>query len=306
MLNIKSLKFLIIIYLFLSFNGPCLAANASADKIVAIVNDMIVTRSEVQEFINFSYLQLQARFSKKELENRLSEISKEALVKIIEDKLILQEAYKQGLIIPESVIEVSLQALKSTFTSEDDFRKALLSQNMSLSDIKKNFKEQELMRAVIDREIRSKIQVSPVEITSFYNAYPERVSVLQGLEVSFVFFQDESEARLAIKEIKKGGNFNMLFSKHENYKPLFEVRKGILNSKVEDKLFKLSPGQVSNIVEFQQRFYLFKILKYLPPKNFSLAEAQDMIYKTIYKEKFSSGLMSWLDELKNQAYIVIK
>ncbi|MBU2541372.1 MAG: peptidyl-prolyl cis-trans isomerase [Candidatus Omnitrophica bacterium] len=307
MFNIRSCaKFLIIACLLLASSIFCLSQEIDGDKIVAVVNDMIVTQSEVQDFINFSYIQLSSRFSGEELEKELSYIADKALLKIIEDKLILQEAVKEKIEVSERVIENRLEDIKSTFPTEADFQSSLFSQNLSLSDIKKHFREQELMRAIVDRKIRSKIQVSPSEITDFYMQYPEKLAILQGLEVSFVFFLDKSEAERSLQKIKNGKNFNLLFSGHENYQALFEIRKGMLDAKVEANVFKLSPGEISDVIELNNRFYIFKILKFLPPKDLTLPEAQDSIYKIIFNEKFNLEFMSWLDKLKNEAYIVIK
>ncbi|MEW6008434.1 MAG: peptidyl-prolyl cis-trans isomerase [Candidatus Omnitrophota bacterium] len=276
------------------------------DMIVAVVNDMIITQSELQEYINFSLLQLASQIEKDKLKEEFLDIAKEALTRLIEDKLILHEAIKAGLIIEDAFIEARLEEIRLRFPSEEEFKKYLLSQNLTLSDIKKNLKDQELMRSIVDKEIRSKIYVSPQETTQFFNEHPEVFSEPEARKVSLVSFSKKEEAEASLKELSQGGDFERVFSKNATYLASEEIRKGDLPPELETKIFKLSVSQNSPIVNIKDKFFIFKILEIIQPRKLSLSQAGALSYKIVFNEKFSRELSNWLDKLKNEAYIVIK
>ena len=297
---------LIIIAFLLAQPNRADSESLNADRIVAIVNDMIITQSELEEFINFSYIQLASRFKDRELQDEFSRLAQEALIRLVEDKLILQQANIEQIVIEDAVIEARLKEIKSKFDIEEDFEDELRQQNMSLNDIKKSLREQELMRAIVERKIRDKIYVAPAEITLFFNQHPEEFTKPVGREASFVSFINRKEAEAALTQIKEGKNFSKFASNNEDYQALKEIRKGTLPVEVEKEIFRLSPGEISEVVEMNKRFYIFKILKFLPLQKLSLLQAQDLIYTIVFNQKFTQAITDWLDKLKNEAYIVIK
>ncbi len=300
-------KLLIIIFSFLLILPiPVGSQTVQGDMIVAVVNDMVITQSELEEYINFSYLQLAPRLEKDKLKEELSKIAKEALTRLIEDKLILQEAIKQGLKIEDALIQARLEEIESKFPSQDEFKKYLVSQELTLSDIKKNLQDQELMRAVVDKEIRSKIYVSPQESTQFFNEHPEEFAEREGRKVSLVRFSKKEEAVTALKTLSPGRDFKEEFSNNSEYRPSEEIRKGDFPPEIEREIFKLALGENSEIVNIKDKFFIFKILEVIPSRKLSLSEAGVLAYKIVFNEKFAKQLSDWLDKLKNDAYIVIK
>jgi peptidyl-prolyl cis-trans isomerase SurA len=292
--------------------GLCLVSvkgaicEAQGDRIVAVVNDMIITQSEVQEYINFASFQLVPEMGKEKAQEKLKEVLEEAITKLVEDKLILQEAIKEGIKVQDAVIEARLKEIKSRFPSEEDFNASLVEQHMSVSDIKKNLRNQELMRSIVDAKIRSKIYVSPQELTKFYEEHPDVFNVPEGRQVSVVSFTDKEDAQDAAAKLKSGSNFNQLFSSLESYRKLEEFKKGDLQPVIEEKIFKLGEGQVSEIIELEESFYIFKILKILSTYKLSLSQVQSRSHAVVFNEKFAREFTSWLDKLKEAAYITIR
>lgn len=306
---IKSFKtvniFLLIVFLLIpGFTRA--AENLDADRIVAVVNDMIVTYSEIQEYMSFAYMQLATRLKGKQLEDEMDRIGKEALTRLVEDKLILQEAVKQGIAANEAVINARIGEMKTRFGSEKKFDETLRSQNMSISELKKSIRDQELMKAVVDKEIRAKIYVSPNEITQFYRAHPEEFKEPEGRKVSFLVFKERDKARIALSEINNGKDFGQISAGNPDYQNSREIRRGKLTPVVENQIFSLGVGKTSGIINMEDQFYIFRILALLPAKLYSLPETQGLIYENIFNAKMADSLTAWLDKLKEKAYIVIK
>ncbi len=297
--------FLLIAFLFIPRSTQA-AENIDADRIVAVVNNMIVTYSEVQEYMSFAYMQLATRLNDKQLEEEMNQIGKEALVRLVEDKLILQEAVKEGIVANEVVINARIEEMKSRFGSEKKFDETLHSQNMSINELKKSLRDQELMKAVVDKEIRAKIYVSPNEITQFYRAHPDEFKVPEGRKASFLVFKEKDKAKIALSEINNGKDLSQITAGNPDYQDSRELRKGKLAPAVENQIFSLGAGKTSGIINMDDRFYIFKILAILPAKQFSLSETQSLIYENIFKAKMADSLIAWLDKLKEKAYIVIK
>lgn len=297
--------FLLIMFLFIPGFTQA-AENIDADRIVAVVNNMIVTYSEIREYMSFAYIQMATRLAGKQLDDEMVRIGQEALVRLVEDKLILQEAVKKGIVIDESIIDARLRDMKLRFGSEKKFDDIMRDQNMSMSELKNSIRDQELMRAIVDSEIKAKVYVSPHEITEFYRSHPEEFKMPEGLKVSFLVFKDKNKARLALSQINNGKDLGQISVGDPDYQNSREIRKGRLAADVENQIFGLGPGKTSGIINMDGKSYIFKILAALPAKQYSLSESQGIIYESLFNAKMSDSLIAWLDKLKEKAYIVIK
>lgn len=281
-------------------------SDVQADRIVAIVNDMIITQSEVQEYVNFAYFQLSARLKGERLQERINQVAGEALTRLVEDKLILQQALKEEIKIQDIEIAAGIEEMKSRFGSEKNFEEAMRKQNTSPSDLKKGLREQALMRAIIERKVKPKIYVSPQEITKFYNEHPEEFKLQEGRDVSLIAFDDEEKAKHVLGQINQGKDISEFFKQSLSYQTSQDIRKGKFDADAQNQIFSLAPGTYSGVINNDDRFYILKILAVLPPKEISLSQAQYSIHEILFEEKMAKELTAWLDELKNKAYVVIK
>ncbi len=93
--KIKYLKIAAILLFLTTYDERLTMYDAYAqDKIVAIVNEDVITKRDLDEFIVFTRIQLSREYQGRELETKLQSMKLDLLNKLIEDRLILQEAKK--------------------------------------------------------------------------------------------------------------------------------------------------------------------------------------------------------------------
>ena len=67
------------------------------ETVVAVVNNEVITKKDLNDFISFTRLQL-AQYSLEDTEERISQMLPDLINRLIEDRLILQAAYKADII----------------------------------------------------------------------------------------------------------------------------------------------------------------------------------------------------------------
>ena len=86
--------------------GWVTAVSALEDAIVAVVEQEIITLKDLKEYIHATYVNLVAEgLPEKELEKTMLDLEINGINKLIEDKLILNEANRIGLEIREKLID---------------------------------------------------------------------------------------------------------------------------------------------------------------------------------------------------------
>jgi parvulin-like peptidyl-prolyl isomerase len=78
-----------------------------------------------------------------------------------------------------------------------------------------------------------------------------------------------------------------------------------LRKEIEETVFKLGLGEVSEPVKVDRQYYVFKLDNIIGSHQLSLAQSQDKIQTYLFEKKVQEALVKWLDEIKKQSYIKI-
>ncbi|MCX5715668.1 MAG: peptidylprolyl isomerase [Candidatus Omnitrophica bacterium] len=312
-MNNKTIVFLF----FVLFTVPCFAG--TLDKIIVVVNGETITQGELDDAVASVAERIQkqikdpAQFAA-EIENQRKVI----LNRMIDERLILSEAKKKGMKANDAAVEEKLNAIRSQMGSESKFLEALRAQDISLNDLKKRYADQILISELADMEIRRKIIVTPSDISGYYEAHkadfqePEKVHLKNILIKPGEGLTGQEAYDLAEKVkafLKAGENFDELaikYSKGPNADrggDLGFVGRGEMMKEIEDAVFKLEPGQVSDVIETKLGYHIFKVEEKKAAQAKPLSEVKDDIEKTIYIGKAKARYDEWLAELKKNAYI---
>jgi parvulin-like peptidyl-prolyl isomerase len=305
----RKLEFLKI-FLFLAFIAICDMRYAicelfAQDKIVAIVNKDVITQKDFNDLLNFMCVQLSTEYKGKQLETKIQSMKLDLLDKLIEDRLILQEAKKNNIKIDQGRVKARIEEIKKHYESDREFQDALAKQGLVQADIESKIKEQLLMYTIIDAKIRNKIIVNPGEVTDFYQENREKFKLPEEREFESITIDNENLAPQVYDSLRKGEDFQGVVERYSLAVNKFNTQGEQLRKDIEEKIFKLQIGEISTPIKIEDSYYIFKLNNIIPCRQQNLSEAQDNIYIFLFNKKMEEGLAKWLDELKKHAYIKI-
>lgn len=296
-----------VIFLLLSIQLTAYNLQAYAqDKIIAVVNNEVITQKDLNDFINFMGMQLSREYKGKELENKIESMKKDLLDKLIEDRIILQEAKKNNIAVDESRIKARINEIKKRYVTDQEFQNDLGRQGMSQADLEKKIREQFLMYNIIEQKIRSKIIVRPDEVTSFYNENKKELVTPEEKQLDAITLENLDQATSFSYNLKRGERLEDLAMRYPitinklNYNEGVELRK-----EIESTVKNLAITEVSDPVKLDDKYCVFRLNTIIPPKQLSLSEAQEKIHEFLFNSKMQEELAKWLDELKSKSYIKI-
>lgn len=276
------------------------------DKIVAIVNNEAVTRKDVDDFLHFMSMQLSREFKGKELEAKIDSLKTDLLNRLIEDRLILQEAKKEKLPVEEARVKAKINEIKKRYRSDDDFQKELMGQGLTQADIENKIRDQFLMYGIIEQKVRSKVNIKPEEITSFYEANKKDFSSGETREFESYALENADLADSFAYNLKLGKTPEDLATRYPFTMNSFSVLAGeSLKKEIEEAVFKLGINEVSSVVSMDDKYYVFKLINIIPARTLSLNEVQYKIQTFLFEKRMQEDLVKWIDELKKRSYIKI-
>ena len=271
------------------------------DKVVAIINNEAITKAELDSYINLIKLQVGYEGWR---QYGMSE--RKALENLIEDRLVVQEAKRKELEIADRLIESRLEETKSKFGSEFEFSEFLAKQGLSLTELKQRIKEKMLSDKLINIEVRSRIFVSPKEVTEFYQEHINDFYLPERVRLESIFVQDKDLSKQIYERLKEGADFAEFQNKFSEKSSLDLVNRGQLLKEIEDVVFSLDVGEFSKPLEISGGYYIFLAQEKFPPSKKKLIEVQDGIRNILLETRFNTRLKKLIEKLKENSYIVIK
>jgi foldase protein PrsA len=276
------------------------------DKVVAIVNNEIITQKDLNDFSNFIRMQYSREFKGKALEEKVGSMKQDLLKRLIDERIMLQKAKDEKIIIEPARIKAKINEVKKRYGQESDFELDLAKQGLVQADLENKIREQMLIYSIIEQKVRSKIVIRPDEITNFYDQNKRQFVKPEERILTVIILQDEGLAKTISYQLRLGTKLEDLAGKYSFTTDILSASQGQeLRSEIEDTVFKLGIQEVSNPVEVDQQYYIFKLDNIIGSQQMDLAQAQDKIQEFLIEKKLQKALTEWLDELKIQSYIKI-
>ena len=277
------------------------------DKIAAIVNNEVITQKDLNDFLNFMSMQFSRQYKGKELENKIGSVKSDLINRLIEDRLMLQEAKKEKLGLDESRIKAKIAEIKKNYSTDAAFQQDLMKQGLTQADVENRIREQLLMYQIVEQKVRLRISVKPDEVTNFYEKNKNEFSSGEEREIDAFALENEDLAQSFAYNLKSGKTSDSLASRYPFTVNRFSASSGEdLRKEIEEAVFKLGINEVSDVVKVDDKYYVFRLVNIIPPKMRSLAEVQNKIQSFIFEKKMQEELAKWIDELKNKSYIKIQ
>jgi len=309
-------KFLSVLALAALFIAPHGSGAEVVDRIVAIINDSIITLSELNAATAVAVdklgLQDKATEQEQEIKNRI-------LDSLIEQKLVKQASDRAGIDVSEREIDNAIEDVKAQNRMTQETLMLVLAQSgLTYNEYKEQIKEQIRQVKFINKEFRSKISIQPEDIEDYYrqNIADFMTQASYRLNMIFISSEDKESFRLKAGVVEKalagGGDFRDIAG-HYSEGPaasmggdLGYLRSGELNSVIEEAAKKLKAGEVSKPIDTAEGRYYIQLVDFIPPEARPLEsvkdEARDRLFKKIMDERFNF----WLSEVRKYAHIEIR
>ncbi|MCK4519407.1 MAG: peptidylprolyl isomerase [Candidatus Omnitrophica bacterium] len=318
----RCLKIFIALCIIFSISSLSVKAEI-VDGIIAIVNNEVITQGELNQILLPIYTQYKSTYTDEELLQKLDDARRNILYQLIEDKLILQEAKRVEVVVDDKEVSGRMEQIKSQFADADEFKEALKSQNLTISDLKDKYREQIMIKRLIDYMVRSKVEIAPTEASRYYEEHRNEFKVPRQLMVKTILIRKagenpESQAELQkkIKEIhkkiKEGSDFSKIAREYSEDPSAVDggdmgyIEKGQMMKKIDDLLFSLEPEEISDVIETGIGYHIFQVVEIKEAEVRPFKEVRLSIKEKLFQEKARDRMNEWMNSLKENAYISIK
>lgn len=154
--------------LFLYLHAVAVAQPAPIDSIAAVVNDSVITRSDLAQ--NVKLIEAQMKQSGNSLPPRAA-LEKQVMEHLILNEIQLQLAKKTGIHVDDTALDNAVANIaQQNRLSVSELREALSAEGLDFAHYRHNLHHQMLISQLQQRDVMQDIQVSEQEILQFLHA----------------------------------------------------------------------------------------------------------------------------------------
>lgn len=305
--------------------SPAVAEAVIVDRIVARVNNEIVTLHDLQKSMTPYLLQNGLDPSVLQDRSRRDALMREALKDLVDEKLLLEEAKKLDMAISDEEVDQWLAYTRQQQgMSEADFNATLSQYGLNPKNYREVVRNNLLRIRLINVRVGSQINISDSEIDA---AYRQRFGSGGATEpvvtISHIVIRPESTApedlqaaraqAEALRERLLAGEDFATLAREESQGPgaedggnLGTFQRGELAPGFEEAAFALEVGEYSPVVETPLGFHVVTVTKREERVSTDVEEKKARIRAELHQRAMERQLEIYLQNLRTRSFIEVK
>ena len=284
------------------------------DRIVAEVNDEIITMSELQG----ASKSIEAQAGIKPTGKESKEIERKMLESLIDRKLAKAEAKRRGITIDDKEMAAALKQFKQKNNLQDDeaFNKALNKAGLSMKELKQSLSDQMIQERLVTIAVGTKTMVNDAEVRRLYEEHFKggggtklhlRIILLPFTPGTTEAQKEElkKKAETIMAEIKNGASFPDVAAKYSvAEKDVGVVSQRDLEPKLAEFLGRLKPKEVAPALT-PQGIQLIQVVERRTGEPPPFEEVAPEIRKMLAQKEMEKQFSEWVKTLRAKAHIKI-
>jgi len=310
----------IIILLF----GVLPSSEAVIDRVVAIINQEIITLSEVEKWSGPLEAENQVE-DRLERKGRAQELRRKVLERLIEEKLIDQEVKRTGVKVTNKEVEAMVEDIKAQNSiTQEQLEMVLIKDGLTLEAYKKQIEKRLQSMKLVTWNVKVEAKPGEKELRDFYQENIDLYRNNETFRPAHILFTCPKEAgpdqvreikkkcQKVLEKVKEGEDFGemaILYSEDLSSKDrgdLGDFKKGELLPAFEKEALRLQVGEVSQIVRTEFGFHIIKLLDHKEGQPIPFEDVKEKVRTDFYEREREKAFKHFVSTLKEKAVIEIK
>lgn len=302
----------------IGFIKPVLAAE-QLDRIVAIVNDDVVTQTEFENNLRITKAQMEQQNIPLPSQAALN---KQVLDQVINKKIQLQVAKNVGINIADKDLDGAVDRIaRQNNISDAELYSRINQEGYSTSAYRGELREQLTIQKLQQQEVVNHIVISPEEVTAFLSskAWQDNGNNEYHVEDILVPVSDapstaelehaKAKATALISKLKTGADFKSL-EKDASAKGLTNDDLGWrslaeIPSAFGDEVVKMKKDTISDPIQTANGYHILHLVDVRKTGEAQATPDRKQVENFLMQRKFEEAVQNWVSKLRGQAYVVV-
>jgi peptidyl-prolyl cis-trans isomerase C len=295
-----------------------LAAQVKGSVVVMTVNDQPIYSWEV----GLQIPQVQSELAGQGAPPKQEDVVSMAVRRIVESRLLGQEALRRNLKPDSARVEESLAQIEAQAGGREGLNAALGRLGATYDQLRANVSETDLVRVFLTTQIEPQVTVTVDDVAAYYDANPEMFERPDMVRARHILVRlaptsttaDKKEARArattAHQRVVGGEDFAIVAGEVSEGREASQggdmgfFAQDSMMPALADVAFALEIGQISDIIETQFGFHILKVEEKRAASKMPYEEARGPVRQLLIENRTGEKLSELLVQLREAATIV--
>jgi peptidyl-prolyl cis-trans isomerase SurA len=296
--------------IFLTLLTAAIYSQEVIDKIVAVVDDEVILKSELDFQVNLLSAQ-------RNVDPNVAGFKQAVLNSLVEEKLVFAQANLDSIIVSDEEVNQRIDYQIDMFIQQYGSREKVEQvYGMSIEKIKREMKDDVRKNLMVQR-LREKnfanVEVSRREVEEFFQKYKDSLGVIpEKVKISHIYRnpkasdevkkQSHQIAQAILDSIKAGADFSEMAKRYSEDPgsaaqggDLGFVKRGVFYPEFESASFSLETGEMSDVIESPAGFHIIQLIE----KRGESIHTRHILIKIKTDDKADLNTIDFLSELRD-------
>jgi peptidyl-prolyl cis-trans isomerase SurA len=299
----------------------CAADAITVDGYAAVVNQHVITVGNVLEVLASMEERLRASYTGRELTVKRREAWSNAVQRLVEQRLIVEEFNKSGGQIPERVVDERVNdIIRDRFDgNRSTFEKTLASQQTTLGEWRDGIRDSLIAQMLRRQEINDRIRISPADVrTAYEKQKAERFSTAEKVRVHAIVLKkgDDADAKkqqavLLRGKIIGGESFEDMARQYSEGMKADRggdwgwIETADWRDELKNAVAKLKVGEISPVIEAGNELFLLRLDQRQEAGTVAFDEVRPKIEEELRNAEAERLFNAWMKRLKDKNSVKI-
>ncbi len=322
--------------LLLVLLGPAAVGLVRAEiieQILVKVNGEIFTKTDLEQRQVAALRQkgqqidLKSDPSNQQLRKALDEITPQIMVEAVDEMLLVQRGKELGYKLSDEQFKGVLDNIKkeNKLENEEQFQAALKSENITMTDLRRNLERSMIVQRVQQNEVMGKIGVSEDEARRYYDSHLNEFTTPQSITLREILVAVPSDGKTlnvgvdeaaktraeGIRErVTKGGeSFEKLAGEvsdapsKANAGLIGPISLNDVSADLRKMVDGMKPGDVTAVARLARGYQIYKLEALTTAQTMPFEQAREQISERVFTDKRKAEWQKYLERLRAQAII---
>lgn len=287
--------------------------------IAVIVNEAIITRQEVFDYITPAAKTLQSTIRDDDaLEQRLNRLKEAGTEDLVKRQLILHDYKTAGYNYPETIIEDRIEErIKTQYRNRAQLMQDLHARLTTYENFRREQREEILIIAMRQAKLPQDFLISPQKILNYYHDHQTNYLVGEEVRLRMIVLNkpatDSGGAKERAEEIhRKIGEGASFADMAKSYSESAQAKDGGdsgwhqrdgLRKELSEAAFALQAGQRSGVIDLPDSVWLLQVEERRAARTRPLAEVRDQIERELRIRESERQEEKWVRRLKDKSFV---
>lgn len=294
-----------------------LVLNAGAGTPVLRVNGQAITDAEYELTRNAMAAQMGAE------EASPDNIARSALDQLIARVLLVQAAKEAGIKAPDGAVDEEMKQQVAAMGGQEAFASAVAGAGLTEADVRQAQEDRMIMLGLVETVLLPRIEVTREAARAFWSQNPDEFRHPEQIRLWMMLVDaDEgspegaragarAKAEAARQRVLAGEDFATV-ARDVSDDPSRErggligwVRQGLLLPELEEPVFALAAGGVSQVLQSRRGYHLFRVEERRPAGVYPFEEIGDQLIEILRQERLGEAVAEEVSRRRRTATIEV-